>query len=128
MGNNYKLKHEENRGKGKHGGEGKGWSVKAAAHHATRLKHISQRMSTSEYSTFRPRRHLEIHYWVIRDWGAEDVPALQQQAGYKDSGVAFSALFNSLLEGLAESVKNTTQIDADGNISIEVNLGRIIIK
>lgn len=126
----YHLKHEDNEGKGKRATTGKGWGdgQKAAAFHQSRRKHITERMSTSEFTTFRPRVDNEGDYWIIRDWGAEDVRQLQIDAGYKPTGISLSALFNCLLKGLATSVQNTTQIDTDGNISIELNLGRINIK
>lgn len=110
--------------------KGQGWGdgIKARAFHESRRKHISQRMATSEYTSFRPRLDNEGNYWIIRDWGSEDVPDLQIKAGFQGKGVSLSALFNSLLEGLSKSVQQTTQIDPEtGEISIEVNLGRIII-
>jgi len=125
---NYILKHEENEGYGKAARIGKGWGMKTIANNKQRTKHISQRMSASEFTTFRPRVDNEGAYWVIRDWGTEDIPHLQSTNGFKPTGMSLSALFNCLLHGLSAAVQNTTQIDADGNISIEVNLGRINIR
>lgn len=126
----YKVKHAKNAGLGKAATEGKGWGdgKKAHAYHEGRRKHITQRMSTSEFTTFRPRINEEPYYWIIRDWGSQDVPDLQQRKGYKPTGIAFSAVLNSLLQSIATSVQNTTEIDEDGNISIELNLGRINIR
>lgn len=124
----YKHKFPENIGLGKHASVGKGIGPKVQAYSERRRKHISEKMSSSEYSTFRPRVSLEPQYWIVRDWGSIEVPHLQSKAGYKATGLAFSALLNSLLPVLAAAVQNTTQIDADGNISIELNAGRINIR
>lgn len=127
----YRIKHEANEGKGKHASAGKGWGdgQKAHAFHESQRKHISERMATSEYTSFRPRIDNEGVYWIIRDWGSEDVPDAQRKAGFEGKGVSLSALFNSLLASLAKSVQDTTQIDPEtGEISIEMNFGRIVIK
>lgn len=110
--------------------KGQGWGngKRATKFHESRRIHISKRMATSEYTSFRPRVTNEAFYWIVRDWGSVDVPHLKQTAGYKPIAIPLSALFNSLLEGLARAVQNTTEIDAEGNISIELNLGRITIE
>lgn len=110
--------------KGQGWGNGKG----ALKYHESRRIHISKRMATSEFTSFRPRVSNEAFYWIIRDWGSVEVPHLRQTNGHGDRSIPLSALFNSLLQGLAIAVQNTTEIDAEGNISIEVNLGRIIIE
>lgn len=110
--------------------KGQGWGngKQASQFHEGRRLHISKRMSTSEYTSFRPRVENEAFYWIIRDWGAQCIPNLKAEHGYKPVPIPLSALFNSMLEQIAIAVQNTTEIDADGNISVEFNLGRIQIR
>lgn len=69
-------------------------------------------------TAFRPRAgDAEAAFYVLRNWCKD--PRINKP---------FSALLNSLLQGLKTSCENTTEIDAEGNISIELNLGRVQIK
>lgn len=106
--------------KGRHARLGKCWGDGNAvrAYSARRRKPISEKKVISEFISLRPRVDNEAEFFVIRKWC--DDPQVNKP---------FSALLNSLLAGLAYSVENTTQVDPEtGEVSIEVNLGRIIIK
>lgn len=128
---NIKVKHEENRGKNKHAAKGKGWGdgQAAQAFHRSRKLPIIQRMSTSEFTTFRPRVANEPYYWCIRRWGDETIPNALHKVGFPAKPVPLSALLNSILEKLKIAVENTTEIDPEtGVISIMLGNEKIIIE
>lgn len=95
-------------------GSGKGWGdgAKVAAWNKRRMTNPE-----NTYTAFRPRVENEGLYFVIRNWAAD--PRVNK---------SFSAIINSLLEGLKTACENTTEKDEHGRISIEVNLGRIYIE
>lgn len=69
------------------------------------------------YTGFRPRvGEIEGAYFVIRGW-CED-PRINK---------SFSAIFNSLMIPIKIACENTTEIDENGQVSIELNIGRIPI-
>ena len=69
------------------------------------------------YTGFRPRVDQEAAFFNILRWCEH--PKVKK---------SFSAVINSLLDGVNECMKNTTNIHPDGKITIEVNLGTIEIK
>jgi hypothetical protein len=69
------------------------------------------------YTGFRPRVEQEAAYFCLKRWWEH--PQINK---------SFSALINSLLDGLHECAKNTTKVHSDGRVTVEVNLGEIEIK
>lgn len=69
------------------------------------------------YTGFRPRvGEIEGAYFVIRNWCND--PRINK---------SFSAIFNSLMIPLKVCCEHTTEVDENGSVSIEVNLGRVTI-
>lgn len=95
-------------------GSGKGWgdgSKVAAFNKGRKFNH------ENTTTGFRPQSgDREAYYFVIRNWCSD--PRINK---------SLSAVFNALLEGLKTACEQTTEKDANGRISIEVNLGRIYI-
>ena len=93
--------------------EGKGWGDGKKV-----TQYNKKRMSNPEntYTGFRPRVENEAAWYVMRQW-----------CDREDINLSFSALINAILPGLKVSLENTTEI-SHGQISIELNLGRIEIK
>lgn len=70
------------------------------------------------YTGFRPRiGAVEGAYFVVRNWCAD--PRVNK---------SFSAIFNSLMIPIKVACEHTTEVDENGSVSIELNLGRIIIE
>lgn len=96
---------------------GKGWGDGQAVRAANKRRTRPNPLNT--YTGFRPRiGENEGAFFVIRDKWCDD-PRINKP---------FSALFNSLLIGIKTACEQTTEIDEHGNVSIELNLGRIIIE
>lgn len=70
-----------------------------------------------QYTGFRPRNAQEPNYYAIRRW-----------CDHPDVRSNFSSVLNSLLPHLKMAMENTTEIDEFGNVTIELNLGRIKIE
>jgi hypothetical protein len=69
------------------------------------------------YTGFRPRVDQEAAFFNLKRWGEN--PQINK---------TFSAIINSILDGLNECAKHTTRKHPDGRITIELNLGEIEIK
>lgn len=70
------------------------------------------------YTGFRPRvGDVEGAYFVVRNWCTD--PRINK---------SFSAIFNSIMVPLKVALENTTEVDEQGRISVELNLGRIVIE
>jgi len=70
------------------------------------------------YAGFRPRCEQEAAYFCIKKWCEH--PRVNK---------TLSAVINSLLDGVKAAIENTTQINPKtGEITVEINLGRITIK
>lgn len=104
----------ENTNTNKLAGEGKGWGDGQAI----REFNLARRTNSANTITgFRPRVGVEAEYFVIRAWC--DDPRINK---------SFSALINALIPGLKTAVEHTTEVDKEGVLSIELNLGRIDIR
>lgn len=96
---------------------GQGWGDGNAVRAANRKR--TQRNPLNTYTGFRPRiGECEAAFFVIRDTWCDD----------QRINKPFSAVINSLLIGIKTAMEQTTEIDENGNVSIELNLGRIIIE
>lgn len=94
---------------------GKGWGDGSLVQAYNKRR---TRNPENTYTGFRPRTgEVEGAYYVIRNWCND--PRVNR---------SFSAIFNSLMIGIKTACEHTTEKDADGNVSIELNLGRIIIR
>jgi hypothetical protein len=92
-------------------GYGNGDKTKAYAHSRKRNNGVT-------CTGFRPRIENEAAYYVIKLW-----------CEHPDINVSFSALINSLLQGIKIATQQTTEINPQTNqVSIELNLGRVTIK
>lgn len=96
-------------------GEGKGWGDgKAVRDFNMRRKTVAE----NTYSGFRPRLAQEPDWFWIKDcWAADE-----------RVNKSLSSIINSLLPYIKVACEHTTEIDTDGHVSIELNIGRIIIK
>lgn len=95
--------------------EGKGWGDGSLVRQFNRGR---KRNPENTYTGFKPRvGEIEGAYFVIRNWC--DDPRINK---------SFSAIFNSVMIGLKTACEQTTEVDTDGQVSIELNLGRIEIK
>lgn len=94
---------------------GKGWGDGSVVHAYNEGRKTNPE---NTYTGFRPRvGEIEGAYFVIRSWCND-----------KRIRRSFSAIFNSLMIGIKIACENTTEIDEHGNVTIELNLGRITIK
>lgn len=97
-----------------HTPSGQGWGDGSLVRQFNRKRKINPENS---YTGFRPRvGEIEGAYFVIRNWCND--PRVNK---------SFSAIFNSLMVSIKVACEHTTEIDADGQVSIELNLGRIVI-
>lgn len=95
-----------------------GWkSEKVRAYKDAREKPVGQKLNAYPYTSFRPRVENEPLYYMLRRWC--DEPEVQ---------VNISSLLNSLLPYLVRACTDTTERDANGDITVEMNFGRIKIK
>lgn len=93
---------------------GKGWGDGSLVRQFNRNR---KRNQENTYTGFRPRvGAIEGAYFVIRNWCDDE-----------RINKSFSAIFNSLMIPLKEAIENTTEIDDEGQVSIELNIGRIPI-
>jgi hypothetical protein len=96
-------------------GAGKGWGDGQAV---TAFNERRRTNPENTYTGFRPRVENEAAFFVLREWASDRVV-----------NRSFSSIINAVLPGLMAAVQNTTEIDTEtGEISIEINLGRIVIK
>lgn len=94
---------------------GKGWGDGSLVRQYNKGRKVN---INSTYTGFRPRvGEEEGAFFTIRNWC--DDPQINR---------SFSAILNSILVPLRVACENTTEVDDQGNVSIEINLGRIIIK
>jgi len=93
---------------------GKGWGSGELVRAFNRGRKINQE---NTYTGFRPRiGEIEGAYFVIRNWCND--PRVNK---------SFSSIFNSIMIPLKEAIENTTEVDEFGQVSIELNIGRIVI-
>lgn len=95
-------------------GSGKGWGDGSKVAAFNKRRKFNHENTTTG---FRPKLEHEGHYFVIRNWCADE-----------RINKSFSAVINALLEGLKTACEQTTEKDEHGRISIEVNLGRVYIE
>ena len=94
---------------------GQGWGDGALVREFNKRRTVNPE---NTYTGFRPRTgEVEGAYFVIRNWC--DDPRVNR---------SFSAIFNSLMIPIKLACEHTTEIDDEGQVSIELNLGRIIIR
>lgn len=94
---------------------GKGWGDGSLVRQFNKGRKVNPE---NTYTGFRPRTgEIEGAYFVIRNWCND--PRVNK---------SFSAIFNSLMLQIKVACENTTEIDEDGRVSIELNCGRIEIK
>lgn len=93
---------------------GKGWGDGSLVRRFNKGRTVNPE---NTYTGFRPRVELEGVYFVIRNWCSD--PRINQ---------SFSSIFNSLLTPIKVACENTTEVSETGEVSIELNLGRIIIR
>lgn len=94
---------------------GKGWGDGSIVNRFNKNRKVNP---DNTYTGFRPRvGEVEGAYFVIRNWCSDE--RIRR---------SFSAIFNSLMVPIKVACEQTTEVDENGNISIELNAGRITIK